>query len=102
MFTVNICSNVHIIGGVLNLERSQINLAEIYHNHYTCILTEMAALQISIPSGCSVLITGASGLLGRSIYDVFQKSGKWGDSAIMGTAFSRCFSHLTNFISGLV
>ena len=58
----------------------------------------MAAFQISAPSGCSVLITGASGLLGRSIYDVFKKSGKWGDNAIMGTAFSRYLSHPTNFI----
>lgn len=60
----------------------------------------MAALQVSVTSGCSVLITGASGLLGRAIYDVFKKSGKWGDSSILGTAFSR-FDYIFTMINFL-
>ena len=49
----------------------------------------MAALHVNITSGCSVLITGASGLLGRALMNTFKKSGKWADNSILGTAFSR-------------
>ena len=49
----------------------------------------MAALHVNVSSGCSVLITGASGLLGRALMNTFKKSGKWADNAVLGTAFSR-------------
>ena len=49
----------------------------------------MAALHVNVSSGCSVLITGASGLLGRALMNTFKKSGNWADNAILGTAFSR-------------
>ena len=49
----------------------------------------MAALQVNVSSGCSVLITGASGLLGRALMNTFKRSGNWADNAILGTAFSR-------------
>ena len=35
----------------------------------------------------SVLITGASGLLGREMIKVFKESGNW--DSVKGTAFSR-------------
>ena len=35
----------------------------------------------------TVVVTGASGLLGRAIFKTFKDSGKWGK--VIGTAFSR-------------
>ena len=49
----------------------------------------MSALHVNITSGCSVLITGASGLLGRALMNTFKNSGKWADTSVLGTAFSR-------------